>query len=108
MFLFATFQSIILFEVGTLVPGSDYRSDMIGDLVQNIRFIFSEPFFRDMTYFDTERLTKDVSFSSGIIEPFLNVHKTFIFRRLSAKSHSIVFRNAENVFYPVGRKNLTC
>ena len=30
------FQSIVLLEVGTLAPGGDSCSDMIGDLVQNI------------------------------------------------------------------------
>ena len=52
IFLFAayfvccqSFQLIILFEIGTLAPSSDSRSDMIDDLVQNIRFIFLHYFF---------------------------------------------------------------
>lgn len=75
------FQSIISFKVGTAARRSDSHSDMIGNLVQNSRFIFLNPFFALWHNFtQTFKIrAKDALLSSGTIEPFFNVDQTFMF-----------------------------
>lgn len=71
------FQSNISFGVGTLAASSDFRFNMIGDLVQNIRFIFLPLISCRKTY---PKGTKDLQISSGTIEPFLDIirHSNFV------------------------------
>lgn len=74
------FSSIILLRIRVLASGRDSCSDIIEDLVQNIRLIYLNHFFMLCSRNTCTRRTKDVLTSSRTTEPFLNaydVHNSF-------------------------------